>query len=286
MLPPMCRRLLAPLLTCVLLGCTNSGSRATEQLNALQKKKEAEGKAREEAKQKQQSPSPVAQLEPPYDDTQATFIIPEGPCPDGLWALFPGDAPGATSEEKKANAQRRAEFAQAARARKYLVRLRAPDQVVLSPYDAPRGKFNIDVNGSIDCTDGLGRITLAWTTVKAQDPGNSAAKEGSDFAVNIWMAQPAHFELPITSLVEAKEFENKNRFALWARVAFGLGKVDVDRRIRKVAKVTEKVGEETLSIGGGNEDWGAGRLVRAELLGIRVSTEGEKKQLLEKKGGQ
>ena len=206
------------------------------------------------------------------------------PCPEGFWALFPGDAPGGSPEEKKANAAKRKELAEAAKARKYIVKLRAPAQVVLSPYDAPNGKFTIEVHGTIDCTDAIGRIALAWTATRAGDPGNSAAKADADFAQNSWIAEPAHFDLFIKSLTEAKEFNDKNRFGLSARVGFGLGKVEVDKKIKKVAKVTEKVAAagETLSFGGGNEDWGAGRLIHADLLGIRVATDREKKQVAEK----
>lgn len=277
------RALIPSILVVTLLACSNGGGRASDQLAALKKKQEAEARAKKEkAENPVALPTEVVKLDAPYDDTQATVILPDGSCPEGFWALFPGDAPGATPEEKKANAARRKELAEAARAKKYIVKLRAPAQVVLSPYDAPQGKFDIDVNGTIDCTDPLGRIALTWTEAKAGDPGNSAAKADADFSQNAWVAQPAHFELKITSLTEAKEFNDKNRFGLSARVAFGLGKVEVDKKIKKVAKVTEKAAGETLAFGGGNEDWGAGRMIRADLLGIRVATDREKKQLAEK----
>ena len=279
------RGLLSSSLVLMLLACNSgsSASRATDQLAALKKKQEAEAKAKKDKENKLEPlTAEVVKLDPPYDDTQAIAILPDGPCPEGFWALFPGDAPGATPEEKKANAAGRKAAAEAARGKKYIVKLRAPAQVVLSPYDAPNGKFTIDVNGTIDCTDGLGRIALAWTDAKAGDPGNSAAKADADFAQNAWMAPPAHFELFIKSLTEAKEFTDKNRFALSARVGFGLGKVEVDKKLKKVKKVSEKVAGETLAFGGGNEDWGAGRLIRAEVLGIRVATDREKKMLVEK----
>lgn len=281
------RGLLSSFLIVILVGCNSgsSASRASDQLAALKKKQEAEAKAKKDKDNKLEPlPVEVVKLDAPYDDTQATVILPDGPCPEGFWALFPGDAPGGSPEEKKANAAKRKELAEAAKAKKYIVKLRAPAQVVLSPYDAPNGKFIIDVNGTIDCTDPIGRIALAWTAVKAGDPGNSAAKADADFAQNAWIAEPAHFDLFIKSLTEAREFNDKNRFALSARVGFGLGKVEVDKKIKKVAKVTEKVAAagETLSFGGGNEDWGAGRLIHAELLGLRVATDREKKQVVEK----
>lgn len=273
----------ALLLTSFACSKGGGGSRATEQLAALKKKQEADAKAKKDKEDKLEGlPTEVVKLDPPYDDSQTTVILPDGPCPEGFWALFPGDAPGSSPEEKKANSARRKELAEAARGKKYIVKLRAPAQVVLSPYDAPNGKFNIDVNGTIDCTDPIGRIALTWSEAKAGDPGNSAAKADADFSQNVWMAQPVHFELFIKSLTEAKEFNDKNRFGLSARVAFGLGKVEVDKKIKKVAKVSEKAAGETLAFGGGNEDWGAGRMLRADLLGIRLATDREKKQLAEK----
>lgn len=262
-------------------ACDKGPSRTEQQLAALQKKKEEEKKAKDEDKLAP-LPTEVVELDPPYDDRQATVIGQDGPCPDGLWALFPGDAPGANAEEKKANGARRKELADALKAQKFIVKLRAPNQVTLSPYDAPNGKFGIEVIGTIDCTDALGRIAIAWTDAKAGDPGNSAAKEGAEFSQNVWMAEPVRFELPMKSLTEAKAFNDGNRFGLSARAAFTLGKVEVDKKLRKVAKVKMEALGEKLGYGGGTEDWGAGRLVHAQLLGIRVATEREKKTLLTK----
>lgn len=280
------RLLLVSLLVVMVSGCSGKGgseTRAQEQLAALQKKKEADAKARKDKDEKLEAlPTEVIKLDAPYDDSQATVILPDAPCPEGFWALFNGEVPGSTPEEKKANAAKKKDLAEAARGKKYIVKLRAPTQVVLSPYDAPNGKFTIDVQGTIDCTDSIGRIALAWTEAKAGDPGNSAAKDGAEITQNMWMAPSVKFELPIKSLTEAKEFNDKNRFGLSARVGFGLGKTEIDKKLKKVAKVSEKAAGETLSFGGGNEDWGAGRLVRVDLLGVRVATDREKKQLFEK----
>ncbi|MGV3620335.1 MAG: hypothetical protein ACO1OB_05945 [Archangium sp.] len=276
------RRLVIASLAVAITACSGSSSRTADQLAALQKKKEAEAKAKKEDKL-EALPTEVVKLDPPYDDSQAQVILPDGPCPEGFWALFQGDAPGADAAEKKANAARRKEVADAARAKKYIVKLRAPAQVVLSPYDAPRGQFTIDVHGTIDCTDSIGRIAIAWSDAKAGEPGNSAAKEGAEVTQNVWVAQPVKFELPIKSLTEAKEFNDKNRFGLSARVAFGLGKVEVDKKSKRVSKVATKAEGESLSFGGGVEDWGAGRLIHAEVLGVRVATDREKKQLFERK---
>lgn len=268
-----------------LLACNDSPSkRAQDQLDALQKKKAAEKAAKDSAENGPAAlPTDVIRLDAPYDDTQATVILPDGPCPEGFWALFPGDAPGATPEEKKANAANRKSIAEGLKQKKFLVRMKGVNNVTLSPYDAPKGRFTIDVKGTIDCTDSMGHVAIAWTDAKAGDPGNSAAKEGSELTQNVWTAPPVTFELPITSLTEAKTFNDQNRFGLSARIAFTLGKAEVDKKMKKVAKVTEQAAGETLTLGGGMEDWGAGRMVRAELLGIRVATDREKKQLFDQR---
>lgn len=265
-----------------LLSCNDSPSkRAQDQLDALQKKKAAAKNAKDD--KLEPLPTDVIRLDAPYDDAQATVIHPDGPCPEGFWALFPGDAPGATPEERKANAANRKSIADGLKQKKFLVRMKGVNSVTLSPYDAPKGRFTIDVKGTIDCTDSMGHVAIAWTDAKAGDPGNSAAKEGSELTQNVWTAPPVTFELPITSLTEAKTFNDQNRFGLSARVAFTLGKVEVDKKMKKVAKVTEQAAGQTLTLGGGMEDWGAGRLVRAELLGIRVATDREKKQLFDQR---
>lgn len=272
------------LVAVALTSCTSKPSkRAQEQLEELQRKKDAAAKAQKETL----APLPVkvVQLPAPYDDGGNVAIVPDAACPPNFWALFPGDAPGATPEEKKANAARRKELADEVMAKQYMVKLRSGD-VKLNPFDAPAGRFTINLVGTIDCTDSMGHIAVAWTDAKAGDPGNSAAKEGAEVTQNMWMAPPMVFNYPMTSQTEAKSFFDSNRFALSARVVFKLGKAEVDKKLKKVAKVAEKVelaGGMQLGYGGGMEDWGAGRLVRAELIGVRVATDQEKKQLFDER---
>ncbi len=272
------------------LACGNkkgSKSRAEQQLEELQKKKDAEAKAKKDKEEKDKLapvPTEVVNLDPPYNDGSSAIINAEGPCPDGFWALFGGEPPGATKEEKKANLAKKKQLADELKGKQFLVKLRGPGQVTLKPYDAPKGLFPVEVLGTIDCVDSAGRVAIAWTQAKAGDPGNSAVHEGSEVTQNVWMAPPVPFELKMTSQTEAKDFFGKNVVGLSARVVFTLGKAEVDRKIKRVGKVTEKAAGETLTIGGGDEDWGAGRLVRAQLVGVRVATDREKKQLFEQKG--
>ena len=271
------------LTSCFLLGCPEDrAARAEKQLAELKTKQEAQKAAKQD--EKLVAPVDTVKLDPPYDDGSSERLVPDGACPEGLWALFPGEAPGDTPEEKKANAARRADVAKALQGKQFMYRLRAPQQVVLKPHDAVAGVLPIEVLGTVDCTDAAGRVAIAWTNAKAGSPDASAAKEGSDLVQNMWLAPPVAFSLPIKSMSEAKTFMQSNALGLTARVVFTFGKGEVDKKLKKIPKVQEKAAGETLAFGGGTEDWGAGRLVRAELVGLRVAVEQEKKQLFELKG--
>ncbi|MBK7863591.1 MAG: hypothetical protein IPJ65_34295 [Archangiaceae bacterium] len=270
-----------------LIGCQGqdaAAKRAKEKLKqsevdkAEKQKKDAEA----DAKRFQPKESEKVTLGSPWDDGKP--LSAEGPCPEGIWALFKGDAPGADKAEKKANESKRADLAKDLKAQTFMVKIRAPDGVKLKDFDAPKGVFPLEVQGSIDCTDSFGHVAIAWTQAKAGNPGNSAAKQDAEITQNYWLAPPVTFTIPMKSMAEAKEWANANRIGLSARAVFKLGKVEVDKKLHKVAKVTEKAQGETISIGGGTEDWGAGRLVRAELIGLRVASDHEKNQLFEKKG--
>jgi hypothetical protein len=262
-------------------SCTREPSKRTQdQLAALQKKKEAAARAaREGADALAPLNTDVVRLEAPYDDVPALVVTADGPCPEGLWALFPGPAPGLDAEEKRANEARRAELAAALAARTVVVKLHAPDAVKLAPFDAPRGRFVIEVAGTVDCQDASGRIALAWTEAKAVAP----RRDDADVVQRVWQAPPVRFELPMGSLSEAKAFYEANRFTLSARVAFKAGRVEQDKKLVRMGKVSQKALGETIEFGGGAEDWGAGRLLRATLLGVRVATDKERKQLFDQR---
>jgi hypothetical protein len=282
--------------SCLLLGACTGKSTAEQRIADKVKKAEADQKAREKADADKQAareaamsgkPPPsgeVVKVDPPYSDDGNVVIRSDGECPEGFWALFATPPPGADKEAKKANAAKKAELARALRERTYLVKFRAPAEVKLSPYDAPNGRFVVDVNGSVDCTDSIGHVTIAWTKAVADTPPPSAAQEGAEVTQNVWMAPTVQFQLPMPTMAQAKEFNDKNRLTLSSRVAFKLGKVEIDKKLKKIAKVEAEAAGEKLSIGGGTEDWGAGRLVRAELIGVRLASDREKTQVAEKKG--
>ncbi len=257
----------------------DAGDRALEQLEALQKKKKADAEAKKEDKLAPLVPVESIVLDPPYNDQGSTKLTPDAACPEGFWALFGLEAPGATPEEKKANEAKRKEIAEGLRAKQYMVKLRVGSGVALKPFDPPKGLFPVEVVGSIDCTDARGRVAIAWGDAKPSTHG-----QPGDLAQWYWDAPLVTFSLPMQSMVEAKAFENENKIGLSARVVFTLGKAELDKRIRKVEKVSTSVGDEKIEYGGGMEDWGAGRLLRVDLLGIRVAIDREKKQLFDLRG--
>lgn len=294
----MRRALVTSCLLVFAASCSGKKSDAEQRIADKVKKAEEAEKARDKSSAEKQAireaamagkPPPVpagevVKVDPPYGDEGNTILRADGECPEGLWALFNDQVPGADKDAKKANAAKKPELAKALREKTYLVKFRAPTDVKLSPYDAPNGRFNVDVMGSIDCTDSIGHITIAWTKAVATTPPPSAAQEGAELTQNVWMAPPVQFQLPMPTMAQAKEFNDKNRLTLSARVALKLGKVEVDKKMKKVTKVETEAAGQKLSIGGGSEDWGAGRLVRAELIGVRLASDREKTTVAEKKG--
>jgi len=267
-----------------LTGCPSDGAkRMADKQKALDAKKAADKAKAEQKEMLADLPKDVVRLDKPWEDASYVQLRADGPCPENFWALFGGEPPGATKEEKKANAARRPELAKALREQTYLVKLRGPDDVKLFPFAASRNEFPVDLIGTIDCSDSIGRVAIAWSTVKAGDPSASAAKEGAEVTQNIWMAQPLKFALTMKGMADAKEFEQKNRFGLSARLFFKLGKTEIDVKLKKMAKVVEKAAGETITQGGGVEDWGAGRMVRADGLGVRIASDKEKTTLVERK---
>ena len=122
-----------------MLGCEardRAGQRALDQLAELQKKKAAEAAAKREDKLAPLAPVDGPRLEAPYGDEGSQRVTPDGECPEGLWALFAGAAPGANADEKRANEANRKALADGLRAKQFIVKMRVGSGVVLNPYDA------------------------------------------------------------------------------------------------------------------------------------------------------
>jgi hypothetical protein len=224
------------------------------------------------AKQGEQKPTeqsgsaaPKRQAHPYWDDRSFVAVKNEKACPEGLWALFPGKAPGGDDAARRANEARRSELASALRGKTLVARLRGSEEVKLRDYDAPKGHFPLELKGIIDCEDSIGRIAIAFTEPKAITPKGSALS-GDTVVESIWDAPPQAFTVPMKSMSEAKAFRERHQLGLEAYVVFKLGKADVHQRRIKIEK--ETAGD--ISIGGGVQDFGAGRMVRAEVEHVRV----------------
>ena len=273
---------LAVVLLPALAGCPSDGSKKMqEKQKALDAAKAEKARLDEQKELLAAPPKEGPKLGAPWEDSSYVEIKADGACPDGIWALFPSETPGADKAEKKENEKKRAELAKKLKEGTYLIKLRAPDQVKLNPYDAPKGAFSLDVLGTIDCNDSFGHVAIAWTKAKAGEPPLSAAKQDAEVTQSIWNAEPLNWSLPMSGVSEAKTFMSKNQFQLSARVVVKFSKTEWDHKMKKVSKMGDK--SAGVSIGGGTEDWGAGRLVHAEVVAVRVATNHEKDSLFEKK---
>lgn len=219
--------------------------------------------------QKEAAAKPEARLDRPadpyWDDASFVVLKHEGPCPEGLWALFKGKAPGGDDAARGANEAQRAQLASAFSDKTFVARLRGPDEVNLKEYDAPKNQFPLELKGTIDCEDSIGRVAFSFTEVKAVNVPTSALDEGQNPQM-MWSAPPRAFTVGMKSQSDAKSFAQKHRFGMEAYIVFKIAKTEVHRKMIKTAKQTQ--GEVT--IGGTTDDYGAGRLIRADVQGIRV----------------
>jgi hypothetical protein len=231
-------------------------------------------RALDEARAKQAEQKPAAQsgaaapkrnAHPYWDDRSFQVVKNEKACPEGLWALFPGKAPGGDDAARRANEARRSELASALRGKTFVARLRGSEEVKLRDYDAPQGHFPLDLKGVIDCEDSIGRVAIALSEPKAITPKGSVLS-GDAVVESIWDAAPRSFTVPMKSVSEAKTFRERHQLGLEAYVVFKLGKTEVHQRRVKIEK--ETAGDVT--IGGGIQDFGAGRMVRAEVEHVRI----------------
>jgi hypothetical protein len=207
--------------------------------------------------------------DPFWDDPALIPVENERACPAGIWALFPGKAPGTEKEEQRKNEAQRAELAQKLKSSRFITHLKPPNDVKLEEYDAPKGYFPVTVEGYVDCTDSAGHLVIAFNQAKAITPPSSAAKQGAEVTLRIWDAKPTIFNLPMKSMSDAKDWKSHHQFDLEARVVYTLGKPEVDHKMFR----TSKVSAAGMTLGGGAEDWGAGRAIRAVVEGSRLTTD-------------
>jgi hypothetical protein len=249
----------------------NKDANWVEQRQQAEDEKKAQTKVEKE-KERQAQLAPKADNAPkdPYwDDPTLIRVDNEKACPEGIWALYKDKAPGADSAEQKKNEAKRAELAKNLAGSRFVTYLRSPTDVKLLDYDAPKGWFPVELSGLIDCQDSAGHVAVGFNAPKAFTPPSSAAKQGAEVTLRLWSAKPLAFTLPMKSMGEAKDWKVNHQLDLEARVVFKLGKTEVDKKIFK----TSKVAAAGITMGGGNEDWGAGRAVHTVVEGVRLTTD-------------
>ncbi len=257
-------------------GCVDGKTKIQE----AQKRRDAEKKAAEEqeaARRKANAPKvDRAQLGAPWDDPSYAKITLGRPCPEGLWSIFPG-TPGEGAEQT-ANEAKRDALAEKMRATTFVVLLSHGNGVSMRKYNAKKKHLTVEVDGLVECYDGLGLLSVAWgEPAKPFRPPPPDADEEDITPQSVWRAQPLLFPLPFPNAAAATKFRDGDGLGLEARLVFKLGKIDLDKRVLKTSKPLPDAGAVNEQL-----DWGAGRLVHVEVIGVRVGTHFEKTLLAER----
>ena len=210
-------------------------------------------------------------LDPFWEDPSYVPIGDQAPCPEDFWALFGGDPPGETKEEKKANLARKPELKKALEGKTFLVHLTGVDEVTQGDYSNAKGELSIGVKATVLCkSPSLGNVTIAFGPVKPQLP------PGKDFGQYYWLGAPVPRGVKM-GFGQVAEFRAKHRFDLDARVVFTAGKVEQHRKLVRSIETAEEAAErkkfDIPGRAGGMDDWGAGWVMHAEVKGVRVASD-------------
>ena len=274
------RPVLPLLLVGSLLACTDHSKKMKEK---LEQREQAKKDLELAAEKKRKAGIPViepAKLDAPWDGPAYVRVAPGKPCPDGLWAMFSA-TPGEGDEQKK-NDARRAELVEKVKAGTYVTNLRLSGGVVVHPWNAKKKSTTIELEGLVECTDGLGMVTVAWgDPAKPFRPPGGGGDEDDEALTpqSVWRARPLMFKLPFATKAEAAAFAEGPGTLLEARLVYRLGKADQDKHVVKTSRLAQEDGTRP---GEDAMDWGAGRLVHVKLVGVRVSTDHEKVSVVEK----
>jgi hypothetical protein len=258
-------------------GCVDNKKKMQE----AQKRRDAEKKAQEDkeaARLKALTPKvDRAKLDAPWDDPSYVKLSLGRPCPEGLWSIFPG-TPGEGAEQTR-NESKRAELAEKIKNTTFVVLLAHGNGLTMRKYNAKKKQLTVEVDGLVECYDGLGLLSVAWgEPAKPFRPPAPDADEEELSPQAVWRAQPLLFPLPFPNAAEANKFRDKEGLGLEARLVFKLGKIAIDKKVLKTAKPLPDAGAVNEQL-----DWGAGRLVHVELVGVRVGTDFEKTLVAEKR---
>lgn len=181
-------------------------------------------------------------------------------CPEGFWALFGGEAPGHDEFATHENESKRKALATAARGRTYVAIVEKDAD--LKDYDFGRHLFPVEVfgaEGTFGCdapNDGPTKnITIAFRPAHPVDP-----QAGHDSLVGFyqWQASPLRLEIAVPD-GEAKKFKEAHDGDVRALVAFTIANTQEDHRKVRATDTPS-----------GFDDHGAGRLVTAKVLALKV----------------
>ena len=258
-------------------GCVDNKTKMRE----AQKKRDAEKKAQEDkeaARLKALQPKvDRARLDSFWDDPSFLKVSLGRPCPEGLWSIFPG-TPGEGAEQTR-NESKREELAEKMKSSTFVVLLAHGNGVTMRKYNPKKKQLTVEVDGLVECYDGLGLLSVAWgQPAKPFRPPPPDADEEEMTPQAVWRAQPLLFPLPFPNAAEANKFRDKAGLGLETRIVFKLGKIDIDKKKLKTEKPLPDAGAVKEEL-----DWGAGRLVHVDVLGVRVGTDFEKTLLTEKR---
>ncbi|HYV50239.1 MAG TPA: hypothetical protein VFA20_35535 [Myxococcaceae bacterium] len=212
-----------------------------------------------------------------WDDPSYIVLGDQSPCPEGFWALFGGDPPGATKEEQKANLAKKPELKKALEAKTFLVHMQSGDEVSLGDYSNAKGELDINVKATVLCkSPSLENVTIAFGPVKPQLP------PGRDFGQYFWLGDPVKFPVKVP-FSQVPEFKSKHRLDLDARIVFTMGKPEQHKKLIKSTETAEEKAErkkfDIPGRAGGMDDWGAGWVMHAEVKGVRVAADRGKTEL-------
>jgi hypothetical protein len=269
------------LLLLAVLACSSGCVDNKAKMREAQKKRDAEKKAQEDkeaARLKALQPKvDRAKLDSFWDDPSFLKVTLGRPCPEGLWSMFPG-TPGEGAEQTR-NEGKREELAEKMKNSTFVVLLAHGNGVTMRKYNPKKKQLTIEVDGLVECYDGLGLLSVAWgQPAKPFRPPPPDADEEETTPQAVWRAQPLLFPLPFPNAAEANKFRDKAGLGIETRIVFKLGKIDIDKKKLKTEKPLPDAGAVKEEL-----DWGAGRLVHVDVLGVRVGTDFEKTLLAEKR---
>jgi hypothetical protein len=247
-------------------GCTNHKKKMEERVKKRDDAKDAYEKKEDEKRKAAIPKIEPAHLDAPWDDPAYLKVTSGKPCPDGVWALF-STAPGEDAE-KAANEKKRPELLPKVKEGTYVTVLNVDTGVKVLPYNSKKKALPIEIDGLVECTDGVGMVSMAWgEPAKVLRPKKDEAEETSPQSV--WRAKPVAFTVPFDSPAEASAFVEGPGAGLQVRLVYKVKKVQEDKHLVK----TEL----------GKVDFGAGRLMHVDLVAARLSTDHEKTAVVEKK---